>query len=39
MWWIEAVIRGIVWGIIAAATSALGMCLTWAWFVWRDRHG
>ena len=38
MWWIEPVIKGIVWGVIAAVTSVLGGCLVWAWHEWKERR-
>ena len=37
MWWIDAVITGLEWGMVAVAGIACAMCLTCAWFEWRER--
>lgn len=32
MWWIDAVITGFEWWMVAVACIACAMCLTCAWF-------
>ena len=37
MWWIDAVLTGFEWGMVAVVGITLAMCLTWAWFEMREK--